>query len=304
MENFEMILVDDGSPDECGKICDDYAARDSRIRVFHKENGGVTSARRFGVEHSRAEWITFVDSDDKLFPHALKTLLETAGRVHDTDLVEADMTKSEHVSENSSLISIRGNILCVSGTKYATETASHKMVWHPGPVAKLIRKSTLTSARALDVPAWINFGEDLLMCMATATKIRYAAKVGVPVYFYRSNPEGACATISRSAKYYRDWLRECERVLPNGLLGEFAGAWRAVARHYFIAMFLTCPDRKPRDEYCQKIVRELSAHAHEYSMGTRLCLVATNLPSHFQKPARSLLRYALHRHIKTKNNRR
>lgn len=62
--DFELILVDDGSPDNSGKICDDYAARDSRIRVFHKENGGVSSARNFGIDNALGEWITFVDSDD------------------------------------------------------------------------------------------------------------------------------------------------------------------------------------------------------------------------------------------------
>ena len=62
--DFEMILVDDGSPDNSGAICDDYAARDPRIRVFHKENGGVSSARNLGLDHARGEWIAFVDSDD------------------------------------------------------------------------------------------------------------------------------------------------------------------------------------------------------------------------------------------------
>ena len=65
-EDFEMILVDDGSPDNSGKICDDYAARDSRIRVFHKENGGVSSARNLGLDNARGEWIAFVDSDDSV----------------------------------------------------------------------------------------------------------------------------------------------------------------------------------------------------------------------------------------------
>ena len=62
--DFELILVDDGSPDNCGAICDAYAARDPHIRVFHKENGGVSSARNLGLDHARGEWIAFVDSDD------------------------------------------------------------------------------------------------------------------------------------------------------------------------------------------------------------------------------------------------
>ena len=62
--DFELLLIDDGSNDSCPKICDEYAAKDSRIRVFHKKNGGVSSARNLGLEHAKGDWITFCDSDD------------------------------------------------------------------------------------------------------------------------------------------------------------------------------------------------------------------------------------------------
>lgn len=62
--DFELILVDDGSPDNCGKICDEYAQKDSRVKVFHKPNGGVSSARNLGLNNAKGEWVTFIDSDD------------------------------------------------------------------------------------------------------------------------------------------------------------------------------------------------------------------------------------------------
>jgi glycosyltransferase involved in cell wall biosynthesis len=64
--DFELLLIDDGSPDKSGQICDEYAQKDSRIRVFHKENGGASSARNLGLDNALGEWITFVDSDDWL----------------------------------------------------------------------------------------------------------------------------------------------------------------------------------------------------------------------------------------------
>ena len=64
MEDFELLLIDDGSPDRSGEICDEYAAKDSRVRVFHKENGGVSSARNWGLDNAQGEWISFVDADD------------------------------------------------------------------------------------------------------------------------------------------------------------------------------------------------------------------------------------------------
>ena len=64
--NIEVVLVDDGSPDNCGKICDEYAAKDSRVKVFHQQNRGVSAARNTGLAHIKGEWITFVDADDKV----------------------------------------------------------------------------------------------------------------------------------------------------------------------------------------------------------------------------------------------
>ena len=63
-KNLEIILVDDGSPDNCGKICDEYAKKDNRLKVIHKENGGLSSARNAGLDIATGEYISFVDSDD------------------------------------------------------------------------------------------------------------------------------------------------------------------------------------------------------------------------------------------------
>lgn len=73
--NIEVILVDDGSPDNCGKICDDYANKDNRITVIHKENGGLSDARNAGIEIANGEYIWFVDSDDYILFDCLNVLI-------------------------------------------------------------------------------------------------------------------------------------------------------------------------------------------------------------------------------------
>ena len=80
--DFELILVDDGSPDHCGAICDDYAAKDSRVHVIHQENGGLSAARNAGIDwafaNSDSEYLTFIDSDDWVHPSCLRALYGAA----------------------------------------------------------------------------------------------------------------------------------------------------------------------------------------------------------------------------------
>lgn len=77
--NIELLLVDDGSKDSSAKICDDYALTDKRIRVFHKENGGVSSARNMGLDMATGYYVAFVDADDYLFPKAYESLIGNSG---------------------------------------------------------------------------------------------------------------------------------------------------------------------------------------------------------------------------------
>lgn len=72
--DFELLLVDDGSTDPSGAVCDEYAARDARIRAFHQENAGQLAARVTALKHHRGEYCVFLDADDTLVPHALETL--------------------------------------------------------------------------------------------------------------------------------------------------------------------------------------------------------------------------------------
>lgn len=72
--NIEIFLVDDGSPDSCGEICDEYARKDNRIKVIHKENGGLSDARNVAIDVATGEWIVFVDSDDYVSSDHIETL--------------------------------------------------------------------------------------------------------------------------------------------------------------------------------------------------------------------------------------
>ena len=84
--DFELLLIDDGSNDQSGKICEEYAQKDKRIHVIHQVNGGVSSARNIGLNMAIGDWIYFVDADDELLPNCLELLMSNIRK--DVDLVE------------------------------------------------------------------------------------------------------------------------------------------------------------------------------------------------------------------------
>ena len=91
-KSLEIILVDDGSLDNCPKMCDDYAKKDSRIKVVHKENGGLSDARNVGMEVVTGEYVSFIDSDDYISLDFYETLLQTMID-NDSDIVECSVVK-------------------------------------------------------------------------------------------------------------------------------------------------------------------------------------------------------------------
>ena len=88
-EDFEVLMIDDGSPDRCGEIMDEYAEKDNRFKAFHKENGGVSSARQFGIDHAIGDYTIHADPDDWVEPTMLEDLYNKAKK-EDSDMVICD----------------------------------------------------------------------------------------------------------------------------------------------------------------------------------------------------------------------
>lgn len=137
--DFELILVDDGSPDRCGIICDEYAEKDKRIRVIHQKNAKLSAARNAGLDVAQGEWIAFVDSDDWLHKDYLKILL--SGVVDDTELVICDcqVTSNEMETDQD-----------YSGTQFKSVTMDdiYKDRYSRNHVCgKLYRRSTIGELR-------------------------------------------------------------------------------------------------------------------------------------------------------------
>ena len=113
--DFELILVDDGSPDRSGEICDEYAQKDKRIRVFHQKNGGVSSARNLGLKNAIGEWGCFIDSDDvigKTYLADFKMNDEIAD-LYSQGYIIHDKTESRKIVLDIPLGTSKQNVLCL-----------------------------------------------------------------------------------------------------------------------------------------------------------------------------------------------
>ena len=97
--DFELLLIDDGSTDNSGRICGEYALKDKRIKVVHKENGGVSRARNLGIDNAQGEYLSFIDSDDYIRPTMYSELIAIADK-YNVDLVSSDIELNGKVLQN------------------------------------------------------------------------------------------------------------------------------------------------------------------------------------------------------------
>ena len=143
-KNFEIILVNDGSTDDSGKLCDEYSEKYSNVRVFHKENGGLSDARNFGVQKAKGEFITFLDPDDYLEAYSLE-LLASIQEKHNCDIVSTRVKATElyNVYSNHSLTEEDIKNVIVMDRDVFLEEAFYDKVATVSACGKLYRKSIL-----------------------------------------------------------------------------------------------------------------------------------------------------------------
>lgn len=135
-KNLEIILVDDGSPDNCPAICDDYARIDNRVKVIHKQNGGQGEARNYGIETAQGEYLLFVDSDDYIAHDTVEILVNKAKK-YDVDMVVFDylaVDDQQNIVYKSSSNFQKEKI-------YNSKTDKEIVVANPSPVTQLYKKS-------------------------------------------------------------------------------------------------------------------------------------------------------------------
>lgn len=200
--NFRLIIVDDGSPDGAGKMCDEYAKKDSRITVIHQENAGVTRARARGVEEADdCEFITFVDGDDTIPSSALYCYIQQMDT--DTDIVISPADEYVPTDKNR-----------ISAIEYRKILMLDVSLCN-SPWGKLFRRH-LFDKRTFCIPPEIVLGEDLLMNIGLAFKNKKEVSI-LPLmpYNYRIHSESAMHIHKRDIKFEEIFYKHLRDLVPN-----------------------------------------------------------------------------------------
>ena len=192
--DLEIILVDDGSPDNCGAMCDAWALKDSRIKVIHKENGGVSAARNTGIEAAAGKWILFVDSDDVISPDMVQALLDVS-----TDGNRLAVSSVERFTDKVSFGGGRPHEVYGIGKNLAA-TRGGLYCWGVLYSRALITKCGLQFDKSLR-----NI-EDVVWNGIYLRYISEAVYVDVP-YFYRINPTSITSKCSDYRWQIMSWLK-------------------------------------------------------------------------------------------------
>ena len=190
--DFELIIVDDGSPDGCHAICDEYASKDERITVVHKENGGLPAARKTGFDNSIGKYLLFIDGDDWIENTMLEIMLGEAKR-QNSDVVICDVYKDYGKVKKAATIHFPQE------KKDIMET----FIRHPGFMNyfwnKLIKRDIFIKNK-IDFPQNITLCEDLYVIFKIVYYAKVISHVSVPLYHYmQTNPSAMTKNITEKS---------------------------------------------------------------------------------------------------------
>ena len=229
MGDWELILVDDGSPDSSGAMCDDFAKRDARIKVIHQENAGVSAARNAGVAVAQGEYIAFLDSDDWVEPRMYELLLAAADS-EDADIVKCgfDRTDGADIHERQNYGPERQCYVGRLMDHWFRER--HILVWNAVYRAELAKK--------VQYPVGITGGEDDYASFFYLYYGRSMVLLTDCLYNYFINDEGSTANsdglrmrVLASEAMWKT-IRDKGLKLPDGIYDRLKANWAKRWYHY------------------------------------------------------------------------
>lgn len=199
--NLEIILVDDGSPDNCGSMCDAYASEDPRIRVIHRENGGLSAARNSGLDIATGDFITFVDSDDWIYEKTIEEYMSCFAQTPELEMVESRIYPSSYgapcyVGEYRPDPELEGKTLTGEEVLQSMCLKVFPVCTFPVAWNKCYRRELIGDLR---FPEGRIF-EDLDFQLRLYPRVRAYRLSGLVTYYYREDREGAITARNNSLK--------------------------------------------------------------------------------------------------------
>lgn len=195
LKDFEVILVDDGSPDRCGEICEEYAQIDSRIKVIHQKNQGVSAARQNGLNTARGEYVIHTDADDWVENNAFEEMYKKA-KADEADIVICDFFEDDSIYHKQEPTALDYKTLQIDMVRKI-----HGNCW-----SKLIRRKCINQYN-VQFPKMINFAEDtFFLCSLLQYDIK-ATYLPKAFYHYVQNVSGNSLARSYNAQTYQNDLK-------------------------------------------------------------------------------------------------
>lgn len=244
--DFELLLINDGSKDNSGKICDEYAAKDSRVRVFHKKNGGVSSARNMGLDNAKGDWVTFVDSDDSINSNYLYSMISQS----DADMVMSSFEITDNVANYINYIENEKyyeNEIRLFLSKYIKSTQLCT------PWCKLYKRNLIGSLKFKNE---ISLAEDTIFVFAYLCRIRSVRTVKDFSYRYNRGVVDSLSVRYRTINEYCNIIKENYDSLKT-LEARFNFAGEEERHSRTLVMFRLCLDIVKKDRVPIKVFMEL-----------------------------------------------
>ena len=187
--DIEVICVDDGSTDESGRLAEEFAEKDSRFRVVHRENGGLSAVRNTGISVAKGEYLFFVDSDDYLHPQALSLLLNLQKKTK-ADLVGGILSKTSIVYKEQSFPELDFNACPIMLFDHPLYAFMERRDIATGAPLRLYKKEIFEKIRFVE---GIYF-EDVPFTTMVMSQIKTFAQIQAPIYYYYQNPKSIMRT--------------------------------------------------------------------------------------------------------------
>ena len=204
--DFELLLIDDGSKDGSGKICDAYAAKDVRVKVYHQVNQGVSVARNVGLENAKGEWIYFPDSDDELMPNAFEMMMEMV--CEKIDFVMCGYNVYNEDGECTYAITTRKQCV-ISKHDALMEMFCPTIYRYQGYLWNKLFKASIVKGHSMAFAKGIKFNEDRLFNVQYLCHINGdVAYTTSPIYQYIERSTGAMASLTQ--RFNPDFLTDLD----------------------------------------------------------------------------------------------